>query len=380
MNKLQAKQERIRDPVHDLIEFGTDEFERTCWDLIQTRPFQRLRRVKQLGFSELTYPGATHSRLAHSLGVFHTARQLAATVEKLRGTAFNPRRAQVAVAAALVHDLGHGPFSHAFEEVLKRLSIGRHELMSVRLIRETSIRETLDQFESGFADEVAGVIGSDTPRDVYASIVSSQFDADRLDYMRRDRLMTGTQEGAIDFRWLMANLEVRKVPLVQDDALIKNVETLVLGPKALLAAETYVLGLFHLYPTVYLHKTTRGADKMFAALLERLFVLARDGSVKRTGLPASHPLVRFPREPDNISRFLELDDGVVWGAVPSLRDAKDTALRVLAGRLADRKLYKAVDVSARLNSNLKKEGKFQARCRSVPGSLIQNAGHPSLRT
>lgn len=176
------KSERIRDPVHDLIEFGTDEFECRCWEIIRTRPFQRLRRIKQLGFSELIYPGATHSRLSHSLGVFHTARQLAAVVKSRRGAAFDAQAANLAIAAALVHDVGHGPFSHAFEGALKALHIGRrHEIWTEKIVLETEVREELDKFIPAFSQRVAGVFEQETPTDIYSSIVSSQFDADRLD-------------------------------------------------------------------------------------------------------------------------------------------------------------------------------------------------------
>lgn len=117
------KIQRIRDPLHNLIEFQTDgELERVLWNVMATRPFQRLRRVKQLGFSDLVYPGASHSRFAHSVGVFHTARQLMGVVRK-HGGARREGREQTALAAALVHDLGHGPFSHAFEKVGKRLGL-----------------------------------------------------------------------------------------------------------------------------------------------------------------------------------------------------------------------------------------------------------------
>jgi uncharacterized protein len=108
-----AKPRRIRDPIHDLIEFEGKGFERMAWSLLETKEFQRLRRIRQLGFSELVFPGATHSRFAHSVGVFHTARQLTNHIERKHGQ--NDDRSRVAMAAALVHDVGHGPFSHAFE-------------------------------------------------------------------------------------------------------------------------------------------------------------------------------------------------------------------------------------------------------------------------
>jgi uncharacterized protein len=262
-----AKPRRIRDPIHDLIEFSTDELDQLAWAILNCPEFQRLRRIKQLGFSELVFPGATHSRLAHSVGVFHTARQLSRLISD-RLDDFNPDRATVAQAAALVHDLGHGPFSHSFEGALKKLDVKkRHEEWTVEIITgDTKVAETLRTFSAGFDSEVAKLLASETPVDIYSSIVSSQFDADRLDYVRRDRLMTGAQHGGFDFPWLMANLEVDKVAISTDGEQFADVQMLILGNKAFESAEEYVLGLFHLYFTVYFHETTRSAEKMLGAL------------------------------------------------------------------------------------------------------------------
>ena len=288
------KPERIRDPVHDLIEFGTDPFEAMAWALIETPEFQRLRRIRQLGFSDLVYPGATHSRFAHSVGVFHTARQLARHIEK-RMDGHVPERAQTAMAAALVHDLGHGPFSHAFESAAKKLvPRARHEEWTTEIIRgNTEVGRVLASYRQGFAEEVASMLADDTPQDIYGSIVSSQFDGDRLDYVRRDRLMCGVHHGGFDFSWIMANLEVDRVPLARDEETIGAVDALILGRKALQAAEDYVLGIFHLYFTVYFHKTTRCAEKILTELLLRIGSLIRDNQTARSGLEEDHPIVCF---------------------------------------------------------------------------------------
>lgn len=348
------KLQRVRDPLHNLIEFEADEFEDAMWRVVQTKSFQRLRRVKQLGLSELVYPGATHSRFAHSLGVFHTARMLMKIAEARLGKAsLKESKARHALAAALVHDVGHGPFSHAFEAVGKRLDLpmADHERISDRLIREGEIAEVLNELGSGFSIDVADVIKSG-PGSIYSAVVSSQFDADRLDYMRRDRMMTGTQHGAIDFNWLMANLEVGKVAYGVDQEQVGEAETFVLGPKAVYAAESYVLGLFQLYPTVYFHKTTRGAEKIFAELLFRIVTLVRDGDVRGTGLPSRHPLVGFAKNPEQLERIIALDDATVWGALSFLADASDETVRTLALRLRDRQLYKCIDVRERLLNKL----------------------------
>ena len=267
------KRQRVRDPLHNLIEFDEgDPFERMLWRVVKTAPFQRLRRIRQLGFSDFVYPGATHSRFIHSLGVFHTARQLMRIVSRYvpdqPGEHIN---AEAALAAALVHDVGHGPFSHAFEPLGKLLGwklAGEHENHSEALIRLTepgAIGAILNGYHEGFAGMVADIVRGG-PATVYRSVVSSQFDADRLDYVRRDRLMSGTHLAGVDFEWLIANLEIGELP--PDNTGIRR-QTFVLGPKANYAAESFVVGVFQMYPTVYLHKTTRGAEKLAQAIPRR---------------------------------------------------------------------------------------------------------------
>ena len=318
--------QRVRDPVHNLIEFDThDQLERVAWKILQSRPFQRLRRVKQLGFSELVYPGATHTRFAHSLGVFHTARELMEIV-KQKAPADQGSREMIALAAALVHDVGHGPFSHAFETVGKRLGLklADHEVMSDELIRNGEIAEILDNdIMQGFAANVANMIKKEGKITLHNSVVSSQFDADRLDYMQRDCMMTGSKHSAIDLTWLLANLDIGEVKTGVDDTEVGTVPTFVIGPKAIQAAEAYVLGLFQLYPTIYFHKATRGAEKLFAELLVRIVRLVGEGSTDKTGLPLNHPLIKFANDPETIDTALELDDTVVWGALHLLQDAAD---------------------------------------------------------
>jgi uncharacterized protein len=343
------KPQRIRDPIHDLIEFGEDDFEQMVWGLLETPEFQRLRRIRQLGFSELVFPGATHSRFAHSIGVFHTARQLARHIGA-KFVSADDKRAETAMAAALVHDLGHGPFSHAFETAAKKLvKKVRHEEWTIDIIRgDTNVGRVLEKFRPGFKDEVAEVIASRTPQDIYGSIVSSQFDADRLDYVRRDRVMSGVHHGGFDCSWLLANLEVDDIPLARDDEPIGTAPALVLSRKAFQAAEAYVLGLFHLYFTVYFHKTTRSAEKMLTALLLRLGDLLRDGKSSECGLREDHPILMFIKD-GTLEQYLRLDDFVMWASFEEMASAKDQMISEIATRLKERKLYKAIDVSALLD-------------------------------
>ena len=342
--------QRIRDPLHNLVEFNTGQLEHTLWRVLQTPTFQRLRRIRQLGFSEFVFPGATHTRFAHSVGVFHTARQLMHVIHRHidqgGGRHYREHQANVALAAALVHDVGHGMFSHAFEQVGKdlNLSFERHEVVSARLIREGEIAEALGELGSGFAADVAKVIGTGKPGNLYDAVVASQFDADRLDYMQRDRMMTGVQSSGVDAVWLLANLEVASVRTGTDDIAASSQETLVLGPKAYHVAESYVLSLFHLYPNVFFHKVTRGAEKVFAKLFRQVIELTIGGLTSKTGLPSNHPIIRFASAPPTLESYVSLDDAVFWGALPMMLEAEDQIVKDCASRLWHRKLPKSIDV------------------------------------
>jgi uncharacterized protein len=194
-----VKPQRIRDPIHDLVEFRTNDFEQFLWTLLNAKEFQRLRRIKQLGFSELVYPGAAHTRFAHSVGVFHTARMLVQLIGDRIGK-FDEEKSQVSLTAALLHDLGHGPFSHAFEDAIKLLNrdaakksgyktpakLKKHEQWTSDIILgDTEVGGHLNKRDKKFQEAVSKLLLADTPGDIYAAVVSSQFDADRLDYVRR---------------------------------------------------------------------------------------------------------------------------------------------------------------------------------------------------
>lgn len=350
---MQTKRQRIRDPLHDLIEFSRDPFDRTLWRVVQTPSFQRLRRVKQLGFSEYVYPGATHTRFSHCLGAYHIAKNLLHVIrERSENGQFDNTLAQYAIAAALVHDVGHGPFSHAFEDVGKKLNLkmAKHEDVGDEIIRNGDVGRAFDEDYKGLSANVADLIRAPGPSKIYGAVVSSQFDADRLDYMQRDRLMTGTQLGRIDFAWLMTNLEIGDVAWGADEEQLGTKQTFVLGAKSIHAAEAYVLGLFQLYPTVYLHKATRGAEKIFTELLLRVFSLVQDGgaSYTKTNLPQNHPLLVFAKEPDCLDNALRLDDTVIMGALPLMAEADDPLIRNFSQRIQNRVFYKCIDIRERL--------------------------------
>jgi HD superfamily phosphohydrolase len=208
------RDQRVRDPVHGLIVFHKEKpLDQLAWRLLDTPEFQRLRRIKQLGPAEFVFPSATHSRFAHCIGVFHTARKLIEIIQREIGD-FDGERAEVAVLAALLHDLGHGPLSHAFEAVQKaRGQKRKHEKWSSEIVRNGAIRPLLEGRRAGLSEEIARLLELEDPRGHLPRRRASSFDADRLDYLRRDRLMTGTHAGAIDFDWLMEHVRVRPVSI-----------------------------------------------------------------------------------------------------------------------------------------------------------------------
>ena len=340
------KARRMRDCLHNLIEFEPDKFYLLLWKIIDSEPFQRLRRIKQLGFSEFVYPSAKHCRFEHSLGVFYNACRLIEKIRKKRGKDFNQERAEVAIIAALVHDIGHGPYSHAFESVGRELGFvyAKHEDVSREIILNSEIGTYLNDHRKGFADLVADMVVAESPLDIYTTIVSSQFDADRLDYLERDQLMTGSRNSQIDLNWLISNIEIRKTPVEIEPGVIEEVETIIFNSKAKLALQTYILGLFNLYASVYFHPVTRSAEQVFKHLLLRIHKLIQRGDMEKIALHSNHPIMCFFQNPHTIENVLALDDNVISSALWDLMKSKDKFVAKLAFMLRNRRLPKAFDV------------------------------------
>lgn len=371
-----AKTQRLLDPIHELIVFqDEDETDQVAWHLINTREFQRLRRIRQLGFSEMVFPGATHTRFSHCIGVFHTARKLLAVIKRKLGSGFDQQRAQVAAWAALLHDLGHGPFSHAFEGVEKRRGKAKkHVKWTAELVRgDTEVHTVLDGISGhrGLTDAIADLLTQQEPQDIYAAVVSSQFDADRLDYLRRDRYMAGVSSGGFDFAWLLDCLEVGTIIVgIEDDT--EEVPGLYLNHKGLEAAEGYLLARYHLYAQVYTHKTTRGAEQMLGAALAIVAQKVFEGDVGSTGLSVSDPLVRYFSDP-TLENYLALDDSVIWAAIEKLSGAPHQDVARLSRGLRDRRLYKCFDVGARAHlAGGNAQERFRHRLRELPDGLVED--------
>jgi len=364
--KKAQKTQRIRDPIHDEIVFDQGEpFDMSAWPLVDTAELQRLRRIKQLGVSEFVYPSATHTRFAHSLGVFHNARRLIGLIQRefklgrVQGE-LNEKRAKVAVLAAMLHDIGHGPFSHAFEEARRAIAepragrdsvrekIRKHEKFSGEMISNPASNIGSILTDIGVTpEEVSELIEAETPSDMYHAIVSSSFDADRLDYLLRDRYMTGVGTGAIDLEWLMDNVRVADLdvsPPGKEGGESIYTYSFCLFHKAREAAEDFLLARYRLYSNVYFHKTTRGLEQLVAALFRTIAEDVACG-IHTKGLGSDHPLVAFfSKGGETLANYLALDDAVVWGAVHQIAAKGEGYPQSIARRLITRDKPFCLDV------------------------------------
>ena len=340
------KTQRVRDPVHGLVVFGggndphQNETDHIAWRLLNTREFQRLRRIRQLGFCDLVYPGATHSRLAHAIGVYHTARRLIEVIRRRQDGTYDPERARVVLLAALLHDIGHGPFSHVFEHAAKAAGLSkRHEDWGAEIVQgDTEVNHVLREVDETLPEYVGALLKEENPEDIYATIVSSQFDADRLDYLQRDRLMTGVQFAHLDRDWLLDCLEVGSITIGEKEPVAAP--CLYLNFKGVRVAEEYLEARFRLYTMVYMHKTTRAAEKMLDVLLR---TAAKD--LRGDELARRDPILRyFTSEKPLLDSYLNLDDAAVWSTLAALASSSHTQVSELADRLRHRRLYKCFDV------------------------------------
>lgn len=336
--------QRIRDPIHNLIKFSANfEDDKILWKLIQSRPVQRLRRIKQLGFSDFVYPGASHSRLSHSLGAMQVARRMLEVLTKNRVIPTDGEYSQwrqATLCAALLHDIGHGPYSHVFEGASTK--IGQkisHEEYTIRLIQDKEISEILREGGNGLHEKTISFFQKEPGEHIFSSIISSQLDADRLDFLCRDRYFTGIRFGEIDLEWLFDSLRVENMPIdLRSEILIP---TFVISAKGLSVAVEYLASYSHMYSSVYFHKTTRGIEVLVSEILMKLFQEKEKYAKELQG----DPIFAYFNSNGNpeLGLYLSLDDSSILSlikrvAMGNFDQATDFAQRFLA-----RKLFKCFE-------------------------------------
>ncbi len=362
----------IRDPVHDIIRIR----ERFVLRLLDAAPMQRLRRVRQLGLAWLVFPGAEHSRFTHSLGAYYLAGRVMAQLDEAssragRGQRFDDGQRRAVLATALLHDVGHGPFSHVFELALRDIagSVGGlpdHEAWTVRIVKEeATIRQVLAEEQHDLPDLIGQILGGAYTPYYVKALVSSQLDVDRFDYLLRDSLMTGTRYGAFDLEWMLRTLDVRAVPDLNDGAVAgTEIETIVVdGRRGLSDVERYVLGRHHTYRNVYYHKTVRAAERMLRAILSRAAALIRDNGAT-LGNEAFRRLARG--EKVGVDDYLSLDDFRLLTWIDEWSGERDKTLADLCGRLTARRLSKAVTCAP--GTDLKRTQELDDELRRIASS------------
>lgn len=323
-------QKIIRDPVHDVISLQTDfPVDRLLFQLVAASEVQRLRRIRQLGMASLAYPGADHSRYSHSLGVMETARQILSQLSNI--TPIDDLDRAACLSAAILHDLGHGPFSHVFE----RVSGVKHEELTYRVVLDvdSDVNRLLTDFDPSLPTRVVNLLQSKPARTYLSDCLSSQLDADRLDYLLRDNLMTGSQYGNYDLRWLMQSLTI-------DPASGR----LAITWKGVSAVEAYLQARYHMYRNVYFHKVVRAGEGMVKLVLQR----ARRMAVQdRLAWPPREDAVykTLMGQALTIGEFRELDDVSVLQCFKQWTRADDPTLAQLCQGLLFRRLFKTIDLT-----------------------------------
>ena len=313
-NKLKI----FNDPIYGFITVPNE----LIFDLVAHPYFQRLRRISQMGLSYLVYPGAHHTRFHHALGCLHIM-QKAVSVLRFKRIAISDDEEQALYIAILLHDIGHGPFSHAMERsIVQNVD---HESISLLF---------MDKLNAEFGGKLSlaiQIFKGEYDRKFMLQLISSQLDMDRMDYLKRDSFFTGVAEGNINSDRLI------QMMTVVDDVLV-------IEEKGIYSVEKFLMARRLMYWQAYLHKTSLVAELMLMKLLKR----ARELTHKGIEVPASKPLLFFMNhnvvaetfDSDTLNLFAQLDDSDIISAVKSWQDHEDFILSTLSKRIINRELFK----------------------------------------
>lgn len=336
-NQLLPIEKVFRDPVHNYIHVQ----HQVILDLINSAEVQRLRRIKQLGTSSFTFHGAEHSRFSHSLGVYEITRRICDifqrnySCEKLNEDGWNDDERLVALCAALLHDIGHGPYSHTFEQIFKT----NHEELTVEIITspQTEVFQILNRVSEDFPFKVASVITKEYPNPQVVQMISSQIDADRMDYLLRDAYFTGTEYGTFDLTRILRVIR----PYRGGIAFAMN---------GMHAVEDYIVSRYQMYVQVYFHPVSRGMEVILDHLLHRAKELYHHS--KETQDLNAQFLTPFFNGHFTLDEYLKLDDGVLNTYFTQWIDLPDSILSDLSNRFLFRKPLKSATFSGNENAPL----------------------------
>lgn len=311
----------FRDPVHTYIHVD----HQVIYDLINTKEFQRLRRIKQLGTSGYTFHGGEHSRFSHCLGAYEIARRITKIFDEKYLQTWDNHESLLVMVTALLHDVGHGAYSHSFE----RLFDTDHEEITRQIITspETEINRVLTQVSPDFPEKVASVINHTYPNKQVVQLISSQIDVDRMDYLLRDSFYTGASYGQFDLTRILRVIR----PVENGIAFQRN---------GMHAVEDYVVSRYQMYMQVYFHPASRAMEVLLQNLLKRAKFLYED---QKDFFKLTSPnLLPFFEKRFSLQDYLALDDGVMNTYFQSWMTSSDTILSDLAQRYVNRKVFKSM--------------------------------------
>lgn len=314
-----SEEKVFKDPVHNYIYVKDD----TIWDLINSIEFQRLRRIRQLGTSYLTFHGAEHSRFSHSLGVYEITRRIISQFERSGFEDWPQEERLLTLCAALLHDVGHGPFSHSIEKAFGN----HHEIWSCRIILgDTEVNRILRQADPALPEKVAAVISKTYEHKIVVSLISSQMDADRMDYLLRDAYFTGVDYGTFDLERILRMVRPHK-------------DCIVVKESGMHAVEDYLMSRYQMYWQVYFHPVTRSGEILLYKIFARARALYEEGHEFSF---LNNTLSKFFENRLTVSDYLLLDESLMQMVFMEWTNDRDSILSDLCFRFLHRRLFKYI--------------------------------------
>jgi hypothetical protein len=334
-------QKLFRDPLYDYIAIDKDSW---LLKLINCPEVQRLRYINQLGLSHFTYPGSTHSRFSHSLGVFHLMQQCLEYLTKDYDDHFNNGNKKALLAAILLHDIGHGPFSHATEAFF-----GKDDERTVAIITnpESDVHKVLSEVDEELPAKVSALIAKKGIARLWQkSLISSQLDMDRLDYLMRDSLCSGAEYGNFDWFRIIHTMQLKEKEIEREQK-----DIFVVWPnKSKYALEEYIFSRFYMYQSVYFHHTTRGFECLLQRILKRAQDFAKQNKSFAKALLPPIKIILGGKESEDPTKFQNLTDHVLLAQIIIWQSDKDKILSDLSKRLLLRKGIGWMEITKKLTS------------------------------
>ena len=348
----------LKDPVHSYIHINYE----VIWNCLDSKEFQRLRRIRQLGGDFQVYPTAEHSRFSHSLGVYEIVRRMVTEIKSLSVELSEYDKICV-MLAGLLHDVGHGPFSHAFEHVTKH----SHEDYTAKIILgKTELNQVLTEISPRLPEDIVSIIEHNHPNDILNQIISGQLDADRMDYLLRDSYFSATSYGQFDLERILRTMRVRKID--------ENKKALVVKYTGIHSVEDYIMARYQMYWQVYYHPVARSYEAVFIQLFNRLKDIFKDNKEYFSDMKVLIPFLE--KNVISVEEYFKLDENSLLYCCSLIQDKDDEIAADLARRLQNRRLFEYVDYSeenlAQIKNMLKEQNldeKYYLRVENVEASV-----------